>query len=361
MFSRRRFQRTRQRQLESKGSAASGLRFKFYPTVVQLHKPKSVRESDTSTSRTGCKKQLENFLLIFGGDTRAGIGHGDDGKIAVAAEVERDGAAGAGEVAGVEQEIEHGLMDELAIDEDVWKFRGQVHPKYDAGFGDGGARGFQHVVQQQAQIGFFQLDFQRLGEIQERFHGAIEAVNFAIEHFHGLLRLGLDGHVGFQHFQPEAHRIQRVFYFVRDASRNAAERGEAFGNLQLVPDTFERFDVAQGDERAHGDAVLANHLGTEADALRAMQAGEGDFGIFDVADFVALDAKGFARGMAGRENFADAHPAQNFGPLAEKLFHRGAYQHGVAARVEEQQAIFQSAHHLVEILAQGAENFAHVA
>src|SRR6202522_1205996 len=122
MFSRRRFQRARQRQFEAKGSAASRLRFKFYPTVVQLHKPKSVRQSDAGTSGAGCKKQLENFLLIFGGNSRAGIGYGDDGEITMAAQAERDGAAGTGEIAGVQQKIEHGLMNELAIHQHMRKF-----------------------------------------------------------------------------------------------------------------------------------------------------------------------------------------------------------------------------------------------
>src|SRR5208282_2008180 len=73
MLSLRRFQGTRQRQFQAKGGAASGLGLKFYPTVVQLHKPKSVSESDAGTSGTGCKKQLENFLLIVGRDSRARI------------------------------------------------------------------------------------------------------------------------------------------------------------------------------------------------------------------------------------------------------------------------------------------------
>src|SRR5271170_1513414 len=252
-------------------------------------------------------------------------------------------------------------MNELAIHEHVGKFQGQIHAEFDAGFGDGGARGFEHFVEQDAQVGFFQLDFQRLGEIQESLYGAVQAVNFAVEHFHGLLRFGLDGHIGFQDFQPEAHGIQGIFYFVGDAGGDAAERSEAFRDLELVADAFEGFDVAQSDERAHGDAVFADYLGAEADALRAVQAGESDFGVFDVGDFVTLDAEGFARGMAGREDFADAHSAQCFGALAEKFFDGGADQHGVAVRVEEQQAIFEAAHHLIEIFAQGAENFAHIA
>src|SRR5277367_1755289 len=115
MFSWRCLQGTGQRQFQAKGSAASGLGFEFYPTVVQLHKSKSVCQSDASTSGTGGKKQLENFLLVFGRNSGAGIGHGDDGEITVAAQAERDRAAGTGEVAGVQQQIEHGLMNELAI------------------------------------------------------------------------------------------------------------------------------------------------------------------------------------------------------------------------------------------------------
>ena len=322
MLSRRCFQGTRKRQFQAKGGAASGFRFEFYPTVVQLHKSKSVGQSDTSTSRTSCEEELENFLLVFGRDSRAGIGNGDDRKIAVAAEAERDRATGTGEVAGIQQKIEHCLMNELAIHQHVRKFRRQIRAEFDSGFGDGGARGFQHVVQQDAQVGFFQLDFERLREIQESLHGAVEAVNFAVEHFHGLLRLGLDGHIGFQHFQPEAHGVQGIFHFVRDSGRDAAESGEAFGNLQLVADALQRFHVAQSDERSHGEAVLADYLRAEADALRAVQTLERDFGIFDVADFVTVNAEGFASGMSGRENFADAQSAQDFGRAGREIFRR---------------------------------------
>src|SRR5271156_1240640 len=100
MLSWRRLQRARQRQLQAKGSAASRLRFKFYPTVVQLYKPKSVGESDTGAAGAGGKKQLEDLLLVFGRNSGTGIGHGDDGKIAVAAQAEGEGCAPAGEVAG---------------------------------------------------------------------------------------------------------------------------------------------------------------------------------------------------------------------------------------------------------------------
>ena len=113
-------------------------------------------------------------------------------------------------------------------------------------------------------------------------------------------------------------------------------------------------------ERAHGEAVFADHLRAEADALRAVQALESDFGIFDVTDFVTVDPESFARGMPGRENFADAQTAQNFGALAEKFFDGRTDEHRVAARVEEQQAVFEAAHDLIEIFAQSAENFAHV-
>ncbi len=92
----------------------------------------------------------------------------------------------------------------------------------------------------------------------------------------------------------------------------------------------ERFHVAQGDERAHGHAVLANHLRAQADALRAVQTFQRDFGVFDVADFVTVNAKRLAHGMPGRKNFADAPSAQLFGALAQKLFHRRADQHGVS-------------------------------
>ena len=65
--------------------------------------------------------------------------------------------------------------------------------------------------------------------------------------------------------------------------------------------------------------------------------------------------------MAFGENFAHAAAAQILGAVAEKFLDGRADQHGAAGGIEKEQAVFEAAHDLIEIFAQGAENFAHVA
>ena len=102
-----------------------------------------------------------------------------------------------------------------------------------AGFGDRGTRYVQHLVEQSSQIRFLQLELDGLGEIEESLDGPVETVNFAIQHLEGLLRLRTGRHVGLENFQPQAHGVERVFHFVRDACCHAAERVELFRLNQL--------------------------------------------------------------------------------------------------------------------------------
>ena len=85
-----------------------------------------------------------------------------------------------------------------------------------------------------------------------------------------------------------------------------------------------------------------------------------DFGALDGLDVISLDAQGAAQRMPRRENLADAPAAQFVGASAEKFFDRRAHQHGAAFAVEQQQAVAEPTHHLVEVFAHGAENLAHI-
>ena len=57
-----------QRQLDPEGGSAPYLRLKFYLTVMQLHKPKRVGQSDAGTAGPRGEKQLKYFLLVLGRD-----------------------------------------------------------------------------------------------------------------------------------------------------------------------------------------------------------------------------------------------------------------------------------------------------
>ena len=217
----------------------------------------------------------------------------------------------------------------------------------------------EDFLEKTRQLGFLQVHFHGLREIEKSFYGAVEPVDFVIEHLDGLLGLGIDGHVSFQNFQPEPHRIQRIFHLMSHACGNPSQRGEAFGNLQLVADAFERFHVMQRHERSHALAVLANHLRADADSPMRF-AFSSSLPAFHRFDLIVLDAKNSAQRMARRKNLTDTPAAQFIGRHIQEFLDGWAYQHGAAFGVEKQQAVAKSAHHLIEILAHGAENLAHV-
>ena len=61
------------------------------------------------------------------------------------------------------------------------------------------------------------------------------------------------------------------------------------------------------------------------------------------------------------ENFAGAPAEYRAGHHAEKFFDATGSPARAAVGIEKQQAVFESGHHLIQIFAQGAENFANVA
>ena len=99
--------RAPERQLHAESRPAAGLRFEFYPAVVQLHKPKRIRQSDSRASRARREEKLKNLLLVVGRNSFSGILHRDDGEFAAASQAEPDRPAGVGEIARVQQQIQH--------------------------------------------------------------------------------------------------------------------------------------------------------------------------------------------------------------------------------------------------------------
>ena len=71
--------------------------------------------------------------------------------------------------------------------------------------------------------------------------------------------------------------------------------------------------------------------------------------------------KTLPNGMIRWKNFAHAAPAKFRGAPSKKFLHGRTHEHRPALSIKKQQTIFKPAHHLIEILAQSAENFAHVA
>ena len=126
-FSGRGVHGARQRQFDTEGSSAPDLRIEFYPTTVQLYKPKRIGQSDPGTPGPGGKEELKYLLLILRRNSFSGISDSDNREFATSSKTEGDSSPGAREIAGVQQQVQHRLMNQLAVHEDGGKFGGQVH------------------------------------------------------------------------------------------------------------------------------------------------------------------------------------------------------------------------------------------
>src|SRR5882724_7572312 len=172
-------------------------------------------------------------------------------------------------------------------------------------------------------------------EIEKTLDHGVQAVDFLVQNLDRLQSVAvlIVRERLFEILEPQAHGVQRIFYFVRDASGDAAKRGEALADLQLRVDAFERIEIAQSDQRAHAFAVFLNGLHADADAFEpfgGLQFGfRGDF-----AELIAIEVQRLAQWVAGRENLGDAAAEKLSGFAAEKFLRRGTDHHGAASRVK---------------------------
>ena len=89
------------------------------------------------------------------------------------------------------------LMNDLPIDQYGQGFGGSFSAlRMRPGAFDGWPSGVENFIENIAGICFLQIELHWFGEVQECFHGAVQPVDFAIQHLHGLLGFGINGHVG---------------------------------------------------------------------------------------------------------------------------------------------------------------------
>ena len=147
---------------------------------------------------------------------------------------------------------------------------------------------------------------------------------------------------------------------MRHARGDAAQRGQAFADLQLRVDALERIEIAQRHQRAHALAIFLNGLHADADAplaLRGLQFRfRGDF-----AQLVAFNVQHLAQRMSLGKISVTRLPKKLPRRRAQKFLRRGADHHGARVAREQKQAVFQAGHHGVHVFAHGAENFMHAA
>src|ERR1700677_2107065 len=227
-------------------------------------------------------------------------------------------------------------MNQLAVHEYGRKFSGQIHPQFHSRSRDRRTRRIQNFVQQRTKVGLFQLKLDRFGEIEKCFHRAIEPVNFAVQHLDGLLRFGFHRHISLEDFQPQPHGIKWIFHLVRDTRGDSPQRSEPLGNVKLIPDALDGFNVAQSHERAHAHSMLADDLSAQPHALHSIGAFQRHFRIFYWNDLVSFNTQSLANRMPGGKNLAGAAAAKFVGTPAKKILHGWTYEYGAAMGVEEE-------------------------
>src|SRR5690242_13867329 len=104
-----------QRELDAKCCSASNLRIKFYRTIVQLHKPKSIGQSNARSAFARSEEKLKNLPAVFRQNPRACIRNRNFRRIGQPPQSHREPSASRHGLASVEHKIQHGLLDETPI------------------------------------------------------------------------------------------------------------------------------------------------------------------------------------------------------------------------------------------------------
>src|SRR5579885_1445462 len=107
-------------------------------------------------------------------------------------------------------------------------------------------------------------------------------------------------------------------------------------------------------------AVFPNRLDAHANAPRAFRCFQHCLSC-RFAQLLSVQMKRFPQRMARGKDLVHAPSHEMRCRRAEKFFRGGTHHHGARVSREQQQPVFQSGHHRVQVVPQGAENFVHPA
>ena len=209
-----------------------------------------------------------------------------------------------------------------------------------------------------------ELQFDRAGEIDQGLHYPVEAVDLALNDVQMAQRAFI-GAVELVTEQLQVHhdRIDRILDLVTNAGGQPADGRETARELQLTLDLPDRFEVVQGQERAEGlTAVGRAVVVDEVERNLYPPAGLGsDLFLHDRDAGVEGVADGGAEPGGAIEDLVKLRSQDLSAAQAKEPFDRIADQHGAGVAGEEQDAVFQIGHDLVEVFFQGGKDLLHVA
>src|SRR6266850_5871535 len=310
----------REGQLDSERRAPTNLRSKVYRTIVKLDNSECACEADPAAAGPRREKQLENFLPVLQWNSFPGVAHGNFRHFAAAAQHQPHLSAAGHGLRRVQHQIQHGLLEQRAVHINFRYVNRQQLRQLNIGLLQLRLRNLQHFFQQDGKLRCFQTDVHRPRKIEETFDNRVEPVNIFVQDLYRLLRcaVGLGGKRFLQVFQPQAHRVQWILHFVRDARGDPATRGQAFAHLELRVDALQGIEVAPGDQRAHALAVFLNGLYADADALGPFAGLQLGFRRY-FAQLIAFNAKSIAQGMSRRKYLRNPPPKKMPCGSAKKL------------------------------------------
>src|SRR5271166_2651269 len=149
-------------------------------------------------------------------------------------------------------------------------------------------------------------------------------------------------------------RIDRIFHLMRHARREAAYGSKAAGEFDLVLNAADRLSIAHGQQRTDALAPLGDEVERYLDAAPILEL---DFPLRDgPMQRESIEHNPPEHGGVGKDIFHNLTQNLHSRPSDEPLG-RGADQHDMGIAGEQNQAVLQGTHDLVEVSFESAEDF----
>ena len=213
-----------------------------------------------------------------------------------------------------------------------------------------------------AQILILELQLDRAGEIDQGLDDPVQAANLALDDVQVAQRIAADLDLVPQQLKVDDDGVDGILDFVPDAGSEAADRRHAPGNLQLGLDLPNRFEVVNGEQSAERMAVARLRVVDEVE--RDFDPAPGLGGHLFLHDrHPAFEGVADEPAEAGRavEDLPDLGAENPLAADVEEALAGAGDQHGAGVAGEEHDPVLQIGEDLIEVLAQGAEDFLDVA
>src|SRR5260370_16524874 len=118
-----------------------------------------------------------------------------------------------------------------------------------------------HVLEQAAEIDFFQVQITRTGEVHQHLHHAVKTMNFAADKGHVVTRVGVNlSQLVLQKLQVEHNGVDGVLDLVRYAAGETSAGGETARHFDFILDAMDGFGVTYDEQGADLSILFLNKI-----------------------------------------------------------------------------------------------------